>query len=100
MTFNINIGVVSTFHDRIRFIPRTQICNKSQYDIVVKSLTDYLTCEGFLLTAEYAANISKFNVIGPDLPDIKNLLCQKAVDWHLEVWDNHGVRVHRDNCPV
>ena len=100
MTFNINIGVVSTFENKLRLILRKQICNRTQFDVVKKALIDYLVQEGFFMTAVAAANASLSNGIDPDLIGIKNILSEKAIDWQIELYDNRGKLIQREECPV
>lgn len=97
MIFNTYIGNVSVFLNKIRVVVRKPIENKEQYDTTMKAIFEYLVLEGFFLTTIAAENMTVHNSQSVNLKGIKNILSENAREWFIDLYDNYGHRIDREN---
>lgn len=96
MIFNIHLGNVSSYQDKIRLVLNKPIGTKEQYDLIMRTFSDYLFTEGFMMCRAETRIDGYVNEHSVALEDVKNILSDTPKFWKLELYNKRNQLITRD----
>ena len=100
MIFDINLGNVSTWEDKMRLVLNKPIKSISEYDAIMRTFSDYLFAEGFMMTRAETQLDAYTSDDSVALADVKNILSDNQTNWQLELYDKNSRLITRDKFAV